>query len=923
MSFERNKVAAALACIMGAGAAMAVSGAYAQAVSPDVPSLTRQPAPDIRVEVTGSNIKRVEGEGALPVQVITRSEIDKSGATNVQELLSTISANTSAGQVMNSQAIGATTLSQQGASLRGLGPARTLVLINGHRLDQFAGAIGGVEGGVNISAIPFAAIERVEILKDGASAIYGSDAIGGVINFITRSDYTGADVTAQYGAPTRGGGADQWSGSGSFGFGDLAKDRYNAFGSVSYQEQKPLDQNKRNFSNTSYIPSIGYNTTSSNTFPGNITTGHIGVVHNGHSAAPNECAPSVFFPDFNSCRFDPAAADGVEMLGHQKTWNAFGQGRFQINSDWQAYVTGLYAHDQVDNVIQPSPISNAFGFGPDNGPATVTLQPTSPFYPHSLAQAAGVDGKPLNVRYRSYENGLRGIRDINENGQAVVGVKGTWHDWDVDVSGFYAQGKTTEATTSGYEDYRTLLPILNSGNVNLFGTNTPDVVALLRSANFNGTTLEGKSTSYGAGAKTSGEIWKLPAGALSVAFGGDAGKEQLDQNPADAIQGGYITGYGGQNKPVTGSRTRWDAFGEVNIPIVKTLEADAQVRYDHYSDFGGTTNPKFTLRWQPTRSVLVRGSYGTGFLAPALYELFSAQTFGVSQVGLNDPIRCPVTNNQGIDCSAQFPVIFGGNPSLKPEESEQATLGVVVEPFTGASFSIDYFKINMKDQIQNGIAQQTILADLAQFGHLVTRGAPTPDFPNLAGPISAISQTYTNLTAVRLQGLDLEAAYRTPIQNWGRLSFNLNGTYYLRYDNKNPDGTWQGNVGTLLNSVIVTNTGIVPRWKHYVSATWDQGPWSATLAQTFQTSYTDSAFADQLVADVPSIPRTVGSLSIWDLQGTYSGFKNLKLTLGVKNLFDRNPPLTNQGFTFQAGFDPSYYDPRARFVYGSVNYKFK
>ncbi len=917
MSFERNKVAAALACIMGAGAAMAVSGAYAQAVNPDVPSLTRQPAPDIRVEVTGSNIKRVEGEGALPVQVITRSEIDKSGATNVQELLSTISANNSAGQVMNSQAIGATTLSQQGASLRGLGPARTLVLINGHRLDQFAGAIGGVEGGVNLSAIPFAAIERVEILKDGASAIYGSDAIGGVINFITRSDYTGAEVTAQYGAPTRGGGADQWSGSGSFGFGDLGKDRYNVFGSVSYQEQKPLDQNKRNFSNTSYIPGIGYNSTSSNTFPGNITTGGIGVVHNGHLAAPNECAPSVFFPDFDSCRFDPAAADGIEMLGHQKTWNAFAQGRFQINSDWQAYVTGLYAHDQVDNVIQPTPISSGFPFGPDNAPGTVTLQPTSPFYPHNLAADAGVDGKPLNVRYRSYENGLRGIRDISENGQAVVGVKGTWHDWDVDVSGFYAQGKTTEATTSGYEDYRIILPLLNSGNVNLFGTNTPDVVALLRSANFNGITLEGKSTSYGAGAKTSGEVWKLPAGALSVAFGADAGKEQLDQNPADAIQGGYITGYGGQNKPVSGSRTRWDAFGEVNIPIVKTLEADAQVRYDHYSDFGGTTNPKFTLRWQPTRSVLFRGSYGTGFLAPALYELFSAQTSGTSQVGLTDPIRCPVTHNLGIDCSAQFPVIFGGNPSLKPEESEQATLGFVVEPFAGASFSVDYFKINLKNEIQNGIAQQTILADLAQFGHLVTRGPPTPDFPNLAGSITAISQTYTNLTAVRLQGLDLEAAYRTPIQSWGRVSFNLNGTYYLRYDNKNPDGTWQGNVGTLFNSVIVTNTGVIPRWRHYASATWDQGPWSATLAQTFQTSYTDSN------TDNDGNLRTVGSLSLWDLQGTYSGFKNLKLTLGVKNLFDRNPPLTNQGFTFQAGFDPSYYDPRARFVYGSVNYKFK
>src|SRR5690348_6256974 len=228
MIFQRKKVAAALACIVGVGGAMAASGALAQAVNPDVPSNTRPEAkPDIRVEVTGSNIKRVEGEGALPVQVITREQIDKSGATTPMELLQQISANNSIGAVNIANSVGATTLSAQTASLRGLGGGRTLVLINGHRIEGFPGEIQGVQG-VTLSTIPFSAIERVEILKDGASAVYGSDAVAGVINFIMRKDFRGAEVSAYYGAPTRGGGGgEQQTYKGSIGFGDLSKDRYN------------------------------------------------------------------------------------------------------------------------------------------------------------------------------------------------------------------------------------------------------------------------------------------------------------------------------------------------------------------------------------------------------------------------------------------------------------------------------------------------------------------------------------------------------------------------------------------------------------------------------------------------------------------------------------------------------------------------
>ena len=918
MNFQRKKVAAALACIAGVGGAMAMSGALAQAVNPDVPSNTRPEArPDIRVEVTGSNIKRVEGEGALPVTVITREQIDKSGATTPMELLQQISANNSVGAVNISNSVGATTLSAQTASLRGLGGGRTLVLINGHRIEGFPGEIQGVQG-VTLSSIPFNAIERVEILKDGASAVYGSDAIAGVINFITRSDYTGAEVTGFYGAPTRGGGGEQWQGSASAGAGDLTKDRWNFFISGQYNEQKSLDQAARQFSNSSYRPEIGLIGVSSNTFPGNVRFGDAGrhVVNNssgtpvlGSSAAT--CGQHNIFVNDDilgtACFYDPSHDRNVQMIPDDKSYSFFGSGKFQINNEWQLYAQGLYTHEETHLVIQPGPISSAISYGPGGDlAATVTLQPTSPFYPHAIAAGFGVDGEPLDVRYRTFDNGNRDTTDTNEHWQGIVGVKGSMFNWDWDGSVFYAEGTTVEHLNSGFQDYRLLLPLLNSGTVNLFGPNTPDIVDQLRATNFVGDTISGKSKNYGAQVKTSGEIWKLPAGPLAMAVGLEARKEELVQNMAEGIQSGFITGYGGEIKNVSGSRKQWAAFTEFNIPVVKTLEADVAVRYDHYSDFGSTTNPKYSLRWQPTRTVLVRGSYGTGFLAPSLYQLFTPNIAGLSQPGLTDPIRCPITHDQTFDCNAQFNVLFGGNPNLKPEKSEQTSAGVVFEPIPNVSISADWFKITLTDAITNGISPITVLGDLGQFGSLVTRDA--------TGHITSILQTYINLGTVKIEGIDLEGHYRTPTTSWGRVSLDASGTYYTKYDNQQNDGSYVSQIGTAYQQVV---TGITPRWKQYVSATWDLGPWSATIANTYQTSYIDQQ------TDLDGNLRKVGSLSLWDLQGSYTGFKNLKLTLGVKNLFDTNPPATNQQSTFIVGFDPSYYDPRARFVYGEVTYRFQ
>jgi len=228
--------------------------------------------------------------------------------------------------------------------------------------------------------------------------------------------------------------------------------------------------------------------------------------------------------------------------------------------------------------------------------------------------------------------------------------------------------------------------------------------------------------------------------------------------------------------------------------------------------------------------------------------------------------------------------------------------------------SADLFKIRLNQTVTNGIPVTTVLGDLSTYGNLVTRGAPDPAFPNLPGHITSILQTYINLGSTHIQGVDVEAHYKFPQMSWGRLRLDVSGTYYDRYDFQNLDGTYSGFVGTESGAVVL---GVIPRWKHYAALTLESGPWATTIANTYQTSYTDYQ------TDLNNNERTVGSMSLWDFQEQYTGIKHFTFTLGVKNVLDTNPPKSNQQNNFVVGFDPSYYDPRARFIYGMVKYEWK
>ena len=434
------------------------------------------------------------------------------------------------------------------------------------------------------------------------------------------------------------------------------------------------------------------------------------------------------------------------------------------------------------------------------------------------AIAAGVDGQDLNVRYRCIPCGNRQLQDTNTGWQTVAGVKGSAWNWDFDGSFNYSSNKSKEETQGGYPLYTQIVPLLSSGVVNLFGPNTPTINSLIQSFNFNAETFNAKLKGYGLDRKGSGDIYQMPSGPLSLALGGQAYKTSLTQNPNPELQTGDVAGYGGGFLPIDHSRTQYALFAEANIPIIKDLEGDIAVRYDHYSDFGSTTNPKASIRWQPAKSLLLRGSWGTGFLAPSLYQLWNPQTPGLSQPGVSDPLRCPDPNAPGSennpDCNTQYTATFGGNPALQAEKSNQVTVGGVWEPLDALSIGVDWFALDLSNIVTNGIPIATILDPTlySQYSNQVTRAATCVGGPPC--PITAINQTFVNVGKEKIQGLDFDVRLTSPATAWGRFKAEMFATYYTKYDVQQP-GTGSG-LGQASNAFQSTASGITPRWKAYI-----------------------------------------------------------------------------------------------------------
>ena len=637
----------------------------------------------------------------------------------------------------------------------------------------------------------------------------------------------------------------------TFGAGNLEADRYNVMVTASYQKESPLAGADRSFS------SHGFNSindsTSGNTFPANIAAADGSFATVNPTASTGCRLPySQLDPNYPQtlCRFDVAPL--VTLIPESERASLFASGKLALTRDLTAFVEASYSRNAVRTVIQPVPISDQFALPPNhplfnvapyNGANTILLTTASAFYPTGFVQ--GITGGPtpdLLVRYRS-QTGNRDLTDISEAPRAVAGIKGSALGWDVDAALLYTESKVREHDNNGWPVTSEILPLLNSGTVNFFGPNTPAIQSALLATNFNGDAYTIKTSITSLGGKASREVFSLPAGPVAVAVGAEARKEKYDFSPSAQIAAGDLEGYGGNLLPNHSARDVEAVYGEVNVPIVKGLEGDVAVRFDHYQRVGNSTTPKASLRWQPTQEILLRGSFGQGFRAPSLQDLYAPVTSGVTGNGSTDLLRCPFTHDGIKDCATQFGLSSGGNVALKPEKSNNLNLGAVLEPNKSLSVGIDYFRVLLKDAIVNGLGAQFILADPVKYGNLIHRGPVDPNFPNLPGPITSIDGTNINLGNIKVSGIDVDLKWRLPVTGWGRLMVTLDGTYFNRYDTSNPDGSYTGNVDQANNAT----GGVIPRLKTYSTVDWTMGPWNVNFAQNFQKSYHDQA--DNITTD--------------------------------------------------------------------------
>lgn len=929
--FRRTKVCTGL--MLAFGGSLAVSS---------FPALAQQTLE--RVEITGSSIKRVESEGALPVQVITKSEIERTGVTSTEALLQSIAAASSMGGTNNATGAGSSTFGLSTISLRGLGEDRTLVLVNGRRVASFAAGSGAA---VNVNAIPLAAIERVEVLKDGAGAIYGSDAIAGVVNFILAKDFKGLELNAYHGQPTRSGGGKSDKASAVFGFGDLEKDRWNLTASISYEKETALFAKDRDFAKTGNVPPYllasatgqgniqgafvrGSYDSTGKWVPGTEVAGFGNTTYGNPLAASNQCETVNMFrnPTLNSagnpyCVFDSNAFVG--LTPERELTNLSLNGTAKISSSLEAFGDVLYSRSTVIQKFQPSPVRKSFLetdalFGEQGVDQALLIGPANPNYAiaknYLISRGYGslfASGDPdLAVTARVFDFGPRTSEDVATQSRVVGGVKGSVgkHDFEAALSSNVS--KLEGSVPEGYFSQVAFAKTINdpTSDYNPWSLNQSAAFKSALAANnakYTGGTMSAKFKSTIADGKLSGELFELPSGTVYYAAGFQVRREDLKTVPSPALESGDIAGLGGSIPPVDKDRTVKALFAESIIPIVKSVEGRVALRHDSYSDSGASTSYSGALRWQPSREVLVRGSAGTGFRAPTLIDLYQPQTLGSSEQ-FNDP----VTNQKNLQVNA----LTGGNPNLKPEKSKQFTLGLVVSPSKELTVSVDYFNVRVKDIIASPSAQEVVARQAAgdsAYAGTVKRNATTNE-------IISIIQTLTNTGDAKIRGIDVGANFRQNIGP-GRLDLDLDGTYMIMFDQTSPGGVVSHKVGTMIDSdgnpvLGADSGGVVLRWKHRLAGTWSQGAWAFTYAQNYYQGYRDGF---DLNGNDHRVPRQ----AIYDANLAYTGLKNLKLALGVKNLFDKDPPIyipaSNQ---FQAGYDIAQYDPRARFVYVSASYKF-
>jgi iron complex outermembrane receptor protein len=890
-----------------------------------------------KVEVTGSSIKHLASENALPVTTIKAEELLNRGLTTMSE-------------VATSLTVGATNEPVGGGgsgtqiNLRGLNTNRTLVLLDGRRLANEAAG----DSSSNVDVIPMSAIDRVEVLRDGASSIYGTDAIAGVVNFITKRSVSQATVVATAVAPQRDGGGKQSGFSLIAGKGDLAKDGWNVYTAFDVRKRTSLLQKDRpNITNEADLIALGGTAFSSSNAGSGAAPANYTVFKNGKAVSPAVTGNPYFAAgckapyaaqytvastkaNSNTCIQDPTLYP--QLLPENQQTTLFTKGTL-LHGDGGKLSASLSLSESYIEAQNPPQV---FGTQTDYNKTTPGLRvpliitSASKWYPGNsggVPAVAGLNKQDLSLLWSLDELGAATLHDQQNNYRLVVTDEGQVAGWDYRAGVMSAFSKRTTAYKSGFVTTPGIYSGVLSGVLNPFGPQDDAGKAYLQTLSVDGQYNSISSVSYyGADVNFGRELMDLAGGKLAISIGADGHRETFTQDTPNVND---LVTYKTSALPNThprGARNVFAAYLELDAPITKELDVNFAVRADRFSDFGSTVNPKLSARYEPMKSLMFRGAYSSGFRAPTLPELYGTPATKTSSTGKwDDPLLCPsatpaisgtgkVTTDPkyaGLNldptkvCGTLLTTLTGANPKLDAETSRTFTAGIVIEPIRNLTASVDFWSIKMKGTIAQ-VTEALIFADPVKYGSLFVRNAD--------GTLDYINIQKKNMGGLRTSGEDINVTYTLPTANYGRFTGSIDGTLVNSYSGQNEvGGSWGDSVGqpgALSTGGTSANTYIY-RWRHNLRLSWSGGDWGTTLTQAYTSHYVDT---NALPTQQPGQPfyNVIDSSTLYNLTVTYKGVKGLAITGGINNLFDTDPPLSNQRLSSKVVFAQNVSKPIGR-----------
>ncbi len=834
MKLTRNLLSDAVRTCLAAGAVgvlgLAAAPVFAQD-SDDAQTLDR-------IEVTGSRLKRADIEGASPVIVIDRAQIDASGDISVADLLRD-STFASFGNFKPQSGSSAQSLAT--IDLRGLGSGRTLVLVDGRRAPTNPMS---ASSGADVNAIPLAAVERIEILSDGASAVYGSDAIGGVVNIILRKDFNGAEL--RYGVGnTKVQGGDLEDASVVFG---TSSDRGRLMGGGSKSSRGMVFTRDQIGGETLGVSIYGNNYYDWDTglalavpgFECPQTTSRNPAYPFWYQTTNGRCSF-----DFNAVAANEASVDNTAM---------FLKGDYQINDNWSVYTS--MASTKVESFGRYAPVPGLV-WADDGTPNDLTPGDGLPtYFYHRFAAAGNRDSYTTGIN-NDYLLGFQG--QLTDSISVEFGARRTNYDYDELGYGYIIQSLANQAINNGdymlTDPYGATQETLNSFTATIGRNSFFRTKEYFANVNF--------------------DLFELGGGTSNAVFGIETRDEEYQDLYDSLSQAGVVLGSAGGAS--AGTREVKSAFVEWLLPFTSSFDVTLAGRFDDYSDYGNDFSPKVAARWQPVDNLTFRASWGQGFRAPGLDILTQADSFSAEGVS-NDPATC-IAAGLTSDCrqapgapvqQVQVDTWYIANPDLASEQSDQFSVGVVWSPTSWLDLSLDYWNIKVENAISQISASDIIDMDLdpGNFGSIPPGLSITRSPAN--GRVLEITAGYANAGDTKTAGADFRANTRFDLGAAGSLRNQLSVSYIDKYDVTdalNVTTRFAGRVGS-------------PDLRANLANEWSFGDFSVA----WNVNYIDS----QVLA---SGARGLGGYTTNDVQFAWNAPWNGRIFIGATNVGDRYPEL--------------------------------